>query len=175
MGLSATATFTLKLAAVVPQSLVVSGKAGEAKRRQLPPTVKVSNKAIQAQHVNVSRRDALFCLTTSVATSLLSLEPAEARTVNPEIRRKIMEKLEKIREMAGISKPKADSSSGGVLMKPPVPLNDQPPKEKAEKPQGKADKSKPEASISNGNNEKNPPTQQNGPPTQSPVEAKASQ
>ena len=55
---------------------------------------------------SVSRRDnmIMLCLPTAAtlaAVTFSSVEPAEARIVKPEIRRKIFEKLEMLREKAG--------------------------------------------------------------------------
>ncbi|KAF8399015.1 hypothetical protein HHK36_014882 [Tetracentron sinense] len=78
---------------------------------------KVRHKGIQEQHtlhpttLTASRRDAMvLCMTSAslAAATLFSTEPAEARIVKPEIRRKIMEKLEMLREKAGLSKPKSE-------------------------------------------------------------------
>jgi hypothetical protein len=54
---------------------------------------------------NISRRDALLCVTsTLLLTSFIQTEPADARIAKPEIRRKIMEKLEQLREKAGLKR-----------------------------------------------------------------------
>lgn len=46
---------------------------------------------------------------TFSAITFWSIEPAEARISRSETKRKILEKLEQLREKAGISKPKDDS------------------------------------------------------------------
>lgn len=56
--------------------------------------------------------------------TLLSAEPAEARIGKLERKRKIMEKLEKLREEAGISKPKTENK---VTPPPQRPANPQQP------------------------------------------------
>ncbi|KAK1281363.1 hypothetical protein QJS04_geneDACA002916 [Acorus gramineus] len=58
-----------------------------------------------------SRRDAIALITTSLAATFLSINQAEARTVKPETRRKIREKLDKLREKGGALKQKSDSSA----------------------------------------------------------------
>lgn len=71
----------------------------------------------------VSRRDMALCLTaatTLAGANLFKPEPAEARVKKPEIRKKIMEKLEWLREKAGLSKQKADN--GENTTPPPAPL-----------------------------------------------------
>ncbi|CAL9128974.1 unnamed protein product [Musa textilis] len=64
-----------------------------------------TNKVNQVKLVgSMSRRDAMSCLfATLMATSALS-GPAEARSVKQENRRKIREKLNKLREKAGVPK-----------------------------------------------------------------------
>lgn len=49
--------------------------------------------------------------------ALLSADPAEARVQKLERKRKIMEKLEKLREKAGVSKPKIENGK----QTPPAP------------------------------------------------------
>ncbi|KAM0964515.1 uncharacterized protein LOC126607405 [Malus sylvestris] len=57
----------------------------------------------------VSRRDVMLSVPVGTLAALtLPIEPVEARVVNPEIRKKIFEKLEKIREQFGLSKPKTN-------------------------------------------------------------------
>ncbi|KAK1298329.1 hypothetical protein QJS10_CPB14g00210 [Acorus calamus] len=58
-----------------------------------------------------SRRDATAFFTTSLAATFLSINQAEAHTVKPETRRKIREKLDKLREKGGALKQKSDSSA----------------------------------------------------------------
>ncbi|KAK1321491.1 hypothetical protein QJS10_CPA03g00434 [Acorus calamus] len=58
-----------------------------------------------------SRRDAIAFFTTSLAATFLSINQAEARTVKSETRRKIREKLDKLREKGGALKQKSDSSA----------------------------------------------------------------
>lgn len=129
----------------------------------------------------------MVCFTASAVTTLLPMDPANARIINADIMQMFMEKLEKFREMAGISKPKTDSSSDGEAKKPPVPLNDRPkdkneksheqagdskhePKEKAEKPQQLAENSEVKVGVSDGNDK--PAASQNSPSTENLVEAK---
>lgn len=80
----------------------------------------------------VSRRDVTLSLPTATvaALTLFSVEPAEARIVKPEIRRRIQEKLEMLREKAGVSKPKTNdgkepspsSEDETLLSSPSAPL-----------------------------------------------------
>jgi hypothetical protein len=79
---------------------------------------------------NISRRDALSCVTsTLLLTPFIQTEPADARIAKPEIRRKIMEKLEQLREKAGLKRkekaapgeekklPKLENKDGSKLPK----------------------------------------------------------
>lgn len=79
---------------------------------------------------NISRRDALSCVTgTLLLTSFIQTEPAGARIARPEMKRKIMEKLEQLREKAGLKRkektapkeekklPKLENKDGGRLPK----------------------------------------------------------
>nr|XP_010924184.1 uncharacterized protein LOC105047087 isoform X1 [Elaeis guineensis] len=59
---------------------------------------------------NISRRDAMTCLSATLLATFIRTEPAEARSVKPETRRKIREKLDKLREKAGVPKKKTESS-----------------------------------------------------------------
>lgn len=80
---------------------------------------------------SVSRRDVMLSLPTATVAALtfFSVEPAEARIVKPETRRKIQEKLEMLREKAGVSKPKTNdgeeplplSEDKTLLLSPPAP------------------------------------------------------
>ncbi|XP_061989898.1 uncharacterized protein LOC133708456 [Rosa rugosa] len=74
--------------------------------------------------LGVSRRDVMLSLpaATLAAATFFSVEPAEARIVKPEIRRKIQEKLEMLREKAGLSKPKTNEGKQPAPSLPPVPL-----------------------------------------------------
>lgn len=65
----------------------------------------------------------MACLLSTLLTTSVSSDTAEARSVKPETRRKIREKLEKLREKAGVSKEKAE----------PNPKNQYSPSENAEK------------------------------------------
>ncbi|KAK3188979.1 hypothetical protein Dsin_028540 [Dipteronia sinensis] len=58
--------------------------------------------------VSVSRRGAMLFMTSEILSgaAMLSAEAAEARVTKLERKRKIMEKLEKLREKAGVLKPK---------------------------------------------------------------------
>ncbi|KAJ0095313.1 hypothetical protein Patl1_15275 [Pistacia atlantica] len=59
----------------------------------------------------ISRRDTMLYMTAKILSgvALLSADPAEARVQKLERKRKIMEKLEKLREKAGVSKPKIEN------------------------------------------------------------------
>lgn len=62
------------------------------------------------ENVCVSRRDTMISLTagTLSAVAFFTAQPANARVVKPETRRKIFEKLEQLREKAGVSNPKIE-------------------------------------------------------------------
>ncbi|XP_068325574.1 uncharacterized protein [Pyrus communis] len=75
----------------------------------------------------LSRRDVMLSVPvgTLAAVILLPVEPAEARVVNPEIRKKIFEKLAKIREQFGLSKPKTNDGKE-AYPSPPSPKEKRP-------------------------------------------------
>nr|XP_010924185.1 uncharacterized protein LOC105047087 isoform X2 [Elaeis guineensis] len=87
-----------------------------------PPPVAGKDSVDRLQHVarskirpvklvdNISRRDAMTCLSATLLATFIRTEPAEARSVKPETRRKIREKLDKLREKAGVPKKKTESS-----------------------------------------------------------------
>ncbi|KAH0990989.1 hypothetical protein GBA52_002472 [Prunus armeniaca] len=99
-------------------------------KRALPLQVRSEGKRkIEAPKAfGVSRRDLMLGLPagTLAAATLFPIKPAEARIVKPEIRRKIQEKFEKIREQFGLSKPKTNDG------KEPYPS---PPSSEEKKPQ----------------------------------------
>jgi hypothetical protein len=68
-------------------------------------------------NLGVSRRDMMIYLTAGALMSGAT-DPAEARVVKPEIRRKIREKLDMLREKAGLSKPKNED---GIKISPEQP------------------------------------------------------
>ncbi|KAK9276178.1 hypothetical protein L1049_005709 [Liquidambar formosana] len=99
------------------------------------PTMTITNRAVPLQlrsegeqkvqavkASSVSRRDMMLCLSAAslggVYDFLFLTEPVEARTVKPEIRRKIREKLDMLREKAGVLKPKTDGENTNL----PQPL-----------------------------------------------------
>eukprot|EP00262_Sarcandra_glabra_P008180 TRINITY_DN21467_c0_g1_i1.p1 TRINITY_DN21467_c0_g1~~TRINITY_DN21467_c0_g1_i1.p1 ORF type:complete len:135 (+),score=27.40 TRINITY_DN21467_c0_g1_i1:65-469(+) len=113
---------------IFPQPSTTTGKCANIKCQR----VKIVGRTFQARvklieelppPMLASRRDAMVCMMASVVTALLSTTPVEARTVKPETRQKIREKLEKLREEAGISKPKMESSSNDEGKTPPSPQN----------------------------------------------------
>ncbi|GAB4828780.1 hypothetical protein Ancab_018441 [Ancistrocladus abbreviatus] len=71
--------------------------------------------------IAITRRDALVCLTgISLAGFTLSWpDTAEARTVKPETRKKIREKLDKLREKSRSSKPKDNNNEKEPRLQPP--------------------------------------------------------
>lgn len=78
--------------------------------------VRLKEDKLQApKTLNVSRRDALLCVTAEALggfTILSAVEPAEARVGRVEMKKKIMQKLEKLREEnAGISKTKTKQTT----------------------------------------------------------------
>ncbi|GMN38742.1 hypothetical protein TIFTF001_007972 [Ficus carica] len=94
------------------------------KRPLLPLQVKKEEgQKLQAQKsFSVSRRDATIFLAaqTLSAVTFWSLEPpAEARLSRSEIKKQILEKLEQLREKAGISKPKDDKEKNPSPQPPP--------------------------------------------------------
>lgn len=66
-------------------------------------------------NLSVSRRDMMIYLTAGILSG--PTEPVEARVVKPEIRRKIREKLDMLREKAGLSKLKNENG----MKTPPAP------------------------------------------------------
>ncbi|KAK1298325.1 hypothetical protein QJS10_CPB14g00214 [Acorus calamus] len=76
-----------------------------------PPTRNKENREPTVLKTLASRRDAIAFITTSLAATFLSVNQSEARTVKPETRRKIREKLDKLREKGGTLKQKSDSSA----------------------------------------------------------------
>ncbi|XP_068333535.1 uncharacterized protein [Pyrus communis] len=95
------------------------------KHRALPLQVRSEGKqkAGSPKTFGVSRRDVMLSLPvgTLASLTLLPTEPAEARIVNPEIRKKIFEKLEKIREHFGLSRPKTNDGKEEYPSPPPPP------------------------------------------------------
>ncbi|GKV43660.1 hypothetical protein SLEP1_g50924 [Rubroshorea leprosula] len=85
-----------------------------ATKRALVP-FQVKNEKVQKPQAletfNVSRRDIMQYAATEalVGAAFLFTEAAEARVEKLENKRKIMDKLEKLREKFGISKPKAEA------------------------------------------------------------------
>ncbi|ERN04360.1 uncharacterized protein LOC18432519 [Amborella trichopoda] len=57
------------------------------------------------------RRDIMVGTTASLSSFVIFLHPAEARVSKGEMRRKIMEKLQKLREKAGLVKPEIEDDS----------------------------------------------------------------
>lgn len=84
---------------------------------------KEEGQKLQAQKsFSVSRRDATIFLaaqTLSAVTSWSLEPPAEARLSRSEIKKQILEKLEQLREKAGISKPKDDKEENPSPQPPP--------------------------------------------------------
>ncbi|KAM3693534.1 hypothetical protein ACB094_08G173600 [Castanea mollissima] len=60
-------------------------------------------------NLSVSRRDMMIYLTAGILSG--PTEPVEARVVKPETRRKIREKLDMLREKAGLSKAKNENGT----------------------------------------------------------------
>ena len=61
---------------------------------------------------SLSRRDAVCLASVALLGNLIASDAAEARRIKPETRQKIREKLEKLREKAGVTKERTDSNSG---------------------------------------------------------------
>ncbi|XP_041010981.1 uncharacterized protein LOC121254862 [Juglans microcarpa x Juglans regia] len=87
-------------------------------RKSLPLQVKSEGewKPEAPLNLGVSRREMMIYL--AGGTLIGQTEPVEARTTKPEIRRKIREKLEMLREKAGLSKPKNEN---GIKAPPAEP------------------------------------------------------
>ncbi|KAH1122609.1 hypothetical protein J1N35_005769 [Gossypium stocksii] len=68
----------------------------------------------------VSRRQMMKCLTAEVLGLTLLPKPAEARMSRLEMKKKMMKKLEELREKAGVSKPKTENN--GMKKSPILPL-----------------------------------------------------
>ncbi|XVF43642.1 hypothetical protein PTKIN_Ptkin02bG0056800 [Pterospermum kingtungense] len=100
--------------------------ATKKKTATVPLQVKCENghKPLTTKGFAVSRRDMMQCLTAEVVGLTLLPKPAEARPSRLEGKKKIMEKLQELREKAGLSKPKAEN--GKDKKSPTLPL---PPKE----------------------------------------------
>ncbi|CAN6550137.1 unnamed protein product [Malus baccata var. baccata] len=107
------------------RSMSVTTTTTTTKHRALPHQVRSEGKqkAGSPKTFGVSRRDVMLSLPvgTLASLTLLPTEPAEARIVNPEIRKKIFEKLEKIREHFGLSKPKTNDGKEAYPLPPPPP------------------------------------------------------
>ncbi|XP_048318414.2 uncharacterized protein LOC107429326 isoform X2 [Ziziphus jujuba] len=75
------------------------------------PQVVNEGHKLQAIETVFSRRDTMISLTAGTLSGIafFTAQPANGRVVKPETRRKIFEKLEKLREEAGVSKPKTGS------------------------------------------------------------------
>uniref|UniRef100_A0A0D9V3G4 Uncharacterized protein n=1 Tax=Leersia perrieri TaxID=77586 RepID=A0A0D9V3G4_9ORYZ len=67
---------------------------------------------------SLSRRDALSCMSSAFIATLLVAGPAEARTSRQENKRKVREKLEKIREKALGPDDKKKESVANLLLPP---------------------------------------------------------
>lgn len=81
-------------------------------------------------NLGVSRRDMMIYLTAGALNG--ATDPVEARVVKPEIRRQIREKLEMLREKAGLSKLKNEKTSPEQpLAKEKKPSSFPPPKPNA--------------------------------------------
>ncbi|KAG6715248.1 hypothetical protein I3842_05G241600 [Carya illinoinensis] len=79
------------------------------RKKSLPLQVKSEGewKPKAPLNLGVSRREMMIYL--AAGTLIGRTEPVEARITKPEIRRKIREKLEMLREKAGLSKPKNEN------------------------------------------------------------------
>ncbi|KAJ8460476.1 hypothetical protein OPV22_033402 [Ensete ventricosum] len=81
-----------------------------------------TNKVNQVKLVgSMSRRDAMSCLFATLMATSVGSDPAEARSVKPETRRKIREKLNKLREKAGVPKEKTDANLKNKEIPPESP------------------------------------------------------
>ncbi|XP_078153412.1 uncharacterized protein LOC144548583 [Carex rostrata] len=85
---------------------------------------------------NISRRDALSCVTgTLLFMALIQTEPADAhaRIAKQDMRRTLMEKLEQLREKAGLKK-KDNTAPKEEKKIPKLEKKEQPKEEKKEQP-----------------------------------------
>uniref|UniRef100_A0A2P2QU19 Uncharacterized protein MANES_17G076600 n=1 Tax=Rhizophora mucronata TaxID=61149 RepID=A0A2P2QU19_RHIMU len=100
------------------------------------PAIQVMSLKEQKLHTrasfNVLRRETLLYLTveTLVGATIFSTESAEAQVGRLENKKKVAEKLEKLREKAGVSKAKPSPDEN----KPPPPTPFQTPKERSAGP-----------------------------------------
>ncbi|RWW05494.1 hypothetical protein GW17_00031222 [Ensete ventricosum] len=84
--------------------------------------MQATNKVNQVKLVgSMSRRDAMSCLFATLMATSVGSGPAEARSVKPETRRKIREKLNKLREKAGVPKEKTDANLKNKEIPPESP------------------------------------------------------
>ncbi|OVA14540.1 hypothetical protein BVC80_1039g20 [Macleaya cordata] len=88
-----------------------------------------SEKSIEQQpqcpkSLTVSRRDAILSAVSLAAITLFSTDSAEARILNPEIKRKIFEKLKLLREKAGLPKPKSEDKKSAEEKQKSPPAED---------------------------------------------------
>ncbi|XVF02833.1 hypothetical protein REPUB_Repub04eG0208400 [Reevesia pubescens] len=67
------------------------------------------HKSLTKKGFSVSRRDMMQCLTAEVLGLTLVPKPAEAGLSRLDLRKKIMDKLQELREKAGLSKPKTEN------------------------------------------------------------------
>ncbi|XP_042512622.1 uncharacterized protein LOC122087530 [Macadamia integrifolia] len=85
---------------------------------QRAPTIQVNSEMccqqrLPPQSIATSRREVMLRLTVAslAAINIFSVEPVDARNVKPGIRQKIKEKLEMLREKAGITNSQSDDKS----------------------------------------------------------------
>ncbi|XP_072966292.1 uncharacterized protein [Typha angustifolia] len=98
-----------------PTLQFTAGKNSVIKRQEV---VSIREKYLQSRRKiqesrlieSVSRRDVMSCMSTTLLSTFIATDHAEARSVKPETRRKIREKLDRLREKAGVPKEKTDSS-----------------------------------------------------------------
>ncbi|KAF2309015.1 hypothetical protein GH714_000106 [Hevea brasiliensis] len=95
-------------------------------KRPVIQVVRLKEETLQApKTLNVSRRDALLYLTAETLGGIIVLsavEPAEARVGRLDMKKKIMQKLEKLRENAGVSKTKTEERTNTPQAQPLPPL-----------------------------------------------------
>ncbi|OMO88081.1 hypothetical protein COLO4_20477 [Corchorus olitorius] len=133
--------------------------ASKSKTAFVPLQVKCEKGRItsKTKSSSVSRRDVMESLTTGILGLALLPKPAEARISRLEMKKMILEKLEELKQKAGLSKPKTENE-----MKLPTIENDVKPPTKSS-PEDKQSPTKPspedkQSPTKPSPEEKKPPT-----------------
>ncbi|KAK4423466.1 hypothetical protein Salat_1929400 [Sesamum alatum] len=115
--------------------------------RQAPPHLQVKEKEEpllqESLTITTSRREMMHLTAASLGlVSLLLPATAEARPRNATMRQKIMEKLEELRQKAGLSKPKDEGEEKKPKEEPKDKIEDKKPKPNGSKAEEKKPKLK---------------------------------